>query len=349
MTHKIGEMFVLGFRTPEIPEWLHSFASKFGLGGVILFDYDVTIKKYERNIFDKAQVKKLCKEIHALPSRPLIYVDQEGGKVRRLKDKYGFAPLPSAKQMGTMSKADRLAALKPAYAEMKEVGIDVNLAPVIDLDFNPTSPDIGSAERSFSADVKVVEECVKQIAEVANANGIQLCLKHFPGTGAARANPHDELMDLSKYTSDDQVNIFRTLLPMVPMALFSHGLVNQWEKNTPVCLSKYAVNMFRGWDPDAVVLTDDLQMQGVQKLMNTETACVRALEAGADVILLGHNMLDEQAKSVQFAWKVANAVESDPRCRANFEASLKRIQKMKAAAQHEHRLLHSPASSPKSG
>ena len=62
MTHKIGEMFMLGFRTPEIPEWLHSFASEFGLGGVILFDYDVTIKKYERNIFDKAQVKKLCKE-----------------------------------------------------------------------------------------------------------------------------------------------------------------------------------------------------------------------------------------------------------------------------------------------
>jgi beta-N-acetylhexosaminidase len=95
MTHKIGEMFMLGFRTPEIPEWLHFFASEFALGGVILFDYDVTIKKYERNIFDKAQVKKLCKEIHALPSRPLIYVDQEGGKVRRLKDKYGFPPLPS--------------------------------------------------------------------------------------------------------------------------------------------------------------------------------------------------------------------------------------------------------------
>ena len=85
MTHKIGEMFMLGFRTPEIPEWLHSFASEFGLGGVILFDYDVTIKKYERNIFDKAQVKKLCKEIYALPSRPLIYVDQEGGKVWRLR------------------------------------------------------------------------------------------------------------------------------------------------------------------------------------------------------------------------------------------------------------------------
>ena len=83
--------------------------------------------------------------------------------------------------------------------------------------------------------MEVVEECVKQIAEVANANGIQLCLKHFPGTGAARANPHDDLMDLSKYTSDDQVNIFRTLLPMVPMALFSHGLVNQREKSTPVC------------------------------------------------------------------------------------------------------------------
>src|SRR5262249_59666191 len=111
-------------------------------------------------------------EIDGLPWRRLIDVDQEGGKVRRLKEKYGLAPLPSAKQMGTMSKADRLVALNPAYAEMEEVGIDVNLAPVIDLDFNPTSPDIGSAERSFSADAKVVEEGVKQIAEVADVNGI---------------------------------------------------------------------------------------------------------------------------------------------------------------------------------
>src|SRR5215510_2789906 len=64
----------VGVSHPGDPEWLHSFASEFGLGGVILFDYDVTIKKYERNIIDKAQVKKLCKEIHGLPSRPLIYV-----------------------------------------------------------------------------------------------------------------------------------------------------------------------------------------------------------------------------------------------------------------------------------
>lgn len=329
MGNKIGELFMLGFRGPKIPQWMGKFAEEFGLGGVILFDYDCTDKKYARNIFSKAQVQGLCKEIHALPSKPLIFVDQEGGKVRRLKESYGFKPLPSAKQFAKLLGPERIQALKPAYQEMKEVGIDVNLAPVIDLDFNPDSPDVGSVERSFSPDPKVVEGCVNALSEVSRSVGIHLCLKHFPGTGAARVNPHNDLMDLSNFISDEQVNIFKTLLPSVPMVLFSHGIVNQWDQGVPVCLSSFAINKVRAWAPQAVILTDDLQMQGVQKLMSTETACVKALEAGADIILIGHNMKDEQEQSAGFARRLGTMVDSDKRCRTNFEASLARVQKLK--------------------
>ncbi len=138
---------MLGFRGPQIPQWMHDFAHEFGLGGVILFDYDYIDKKYERNIFDPTQVKQLCEQIHCLPSHPLIFIDQEGGKVRRLKEQYGFVPLPSARQFGRLTAPEQIRALRASYTQMREVGIDVNLSPVVDLDVNPDSPDVGPIPR----------------------------------------------------------------------------------------------------------------------------------------------------------------------------------------------------------
>jgi beta-N-acetylhexosaminidase len=330
MELQIGELFMLGFRSPQIPGWMRGFAREFGLGGVILFDYDCIDKKYERNIFSPTQVKQLCEQIHALPSRPLIFVDQEGGKVRRLKEQYGFVPLPSARQFGRLTASERIQVLRPSYTQMREVGIDVNLSPVVDLDINPDSPDVGSVQRSYSADPKVVEECADALVEVSRSLGLKLCLKHFPGTGGAKVNPHDHVMDLSECLTDTQVNIFKTLLSRVPMALFSHGIVNQWERNTPVCLSSSAVKKVRGWAPDACIVTDDLQMQGVQKLMSTGDACVKAVQAGADLIIVGNNMKDEQEQAAGFAHSLRAACTKNPEMRAHAEASMNRIRNLKS-------------------
>ncbi|MBY6241695.1 glycoside hydrolase family 3 N-terminal domain-containing protein [Methylosinus sp. Sm6] len=329
MTLPIGELFLLGFRSPQIPAWLRDFAHDFGLGGVILFDYDCIDKKYERNIFDPAQVRALCADLHALPGGPLIFIDQEGGKVRRLKEERGFAPLPSARMLGRMSVAERLAVLRPAYRELRELGIDVNLAPVVDLDINPDSPDIGSAQRSFSADPAIVEECAATLAEVARSVALKLCLKHFPGTGGARVNPHDHVMDLSDCLTEPQVAVFERLIDRIPMVLFSHGVVSQWEKDTPVCLSSVAVGKLRAVAPQATILTDDLQMQGVQKLMSTGEACSRALRAGADFLLIGNNMLDEQAQAAGYAHELCEACETDALMRIHAEESIDRIRGLK--------------------
>lgn len=331
MRLKVGEMFLLGFRGAQVPQWMRDFAREFGLGGVLLFDYDCIDKKYERNIFSPAQVTELCADIHALPSRPLVFVDQEGGKVRRLKEERGFAPLPSARAFGRLGAEEREAVLRPSYAQMREIGIDVDLSPVVDLDINPDSPDIGSAQRSYSADPKIVEECVDMLAKVARSIGLKLCLKHFPGTGGAKVNPHDHVMDLSDCLTETQVGVFENLLSRVPMVLFSHGVVNQWERDTPVCLSSLAVDKLRGWAPDAYILTDDLQMQGVQKLMSTGEACLRAARAGADLIIIGNNMLDEQEQAAGFARDLLAACEADPIIRAHAEASIERTKRLKAA------------------
>lgn len=326
----IGELFLLGFRGPYIPQWLRGFARQFGLGGVILFDYDCIDRKFERNIFSPNQLKALCAEIHALPSHPLIFVDQEGGRVRRLKEDRGFTPLPSARAFGRMSAGRRIEVLRPSYAEMREVGIDVNLAPVVDLDINPQSPDVGSAQRSYSADPAVVEQCAHALAQVAQPLGLKLCLKHFPGTGGAKVNPHDEVMDLSDCLTDAQVSVFERLLPRVPMVLFSHGVVRQWEKNTPVCLSSVAVNKARGVAPGAHILTDDLQMQGLQRLAPTGEACQRAVRAGADLIVIGNNLKDEQEQAAAFARDLRAACRSNASMRAHAEASITRMGQLKA-------------------
>lgn len=325
-----GEMFLLGFRGPHAPAWMRDFAREFGLGGVILFDYDCIDKKYERNVFGPAQVKELCAEIHALPSRPLVFVDQEGGRVRRLKEERGFAPLPSARRFARLTAIERREVLRPSFQQMREIGIDVDLAPVVDLDIDPDNPDIGSAQRSYSADPKVVEDCVDALAEAARSMGLKLCLKHFPGTGGAKVDPHDHVMDLSDCLTDAQVSVFKTLLARVPMVLFSHGVVNQWEKATPVCLSRVAVDRVRAWAPNAHILTDDLQMQGVQKLMSTGEACRRALRAGADLLLIGNNMKDEQRQAADFARELLLACETDSSLRAHAESSIERMQKLKS-------------------
>ena len=94
--HDIGELFILGFFGKTIPVWLKEFAGRYGLGGVILFDYSCQTRQYDNNIGSPEQVQRLCAEIAALPSSPMVFIDQEGGLVRRLKDSRGFAPLPSA-------------------------------------------------------------------------------------------------------------------------------------------------------------------------------------------------------------------------------------------------------------
>jgi beta-N-acetylhexosaminidase len=329
MELQIGELFMLGFRGPQIPGWMHDFAHEFGLGGVILFDYDCIDKKYERNIFNRPQVTQLCEQIHSLPSHPMTFIDQEGGKVRRLKEQCGFVPLPSARQFGRLTNSERIRFLRASYTQMREVGIDVNLSPVVDLDINPDSPDVGSTERSYSADPKVVEECVNLMVEVGCSVSLKLCLKHFPGTGGAKVNPHDHLMDLSDCLTDTQVNVFKTLLARVPMVLFSHGIVNQWEKSTPVCLSSVAVDKVRGWESNVHILTDDLQMQGVQKLMSTGEACLKAVRAGADLIIIANNMKDEQVQSAGFARDLRSACEKDSFMRAHAEAAINRTRKLK--------------------
>src|SRR5229473_316803 len=187
---QVGELFILGFFGKTVPSWLNEFAARFGLGGVILFDYSCQTQKYDNNIESPEQVRGLCAEISALPSSPMVFIDQEGGLVRRLKEARGFAPLPSAKEFNGLSQHEKRTILSASLGELRALGIHYDFAPVIDVDYNSDNPNIGRIKRAFSADIREVEENARLMSEVAREARIGLCLKHFPGIGGAHVDSH---------------------------------------------------------------------------------------------------------------------------------------------------------------
>src|SRR5215218_144559 len=163
----VGELFILGFFGKSVPLWLKQFAARYGLGGVILFDYSCQTREYDNNIESPEQVRSLCAEISALPSSPMVFIDQEGGLVRRLKEARGFAPLPSAKEFNHLAVEEKRKILATSLGELRALGIHYDFAPVIDIDYNPDNPNIGKIKRSYSADIAAVEANALLMDEVA--------------------------------------------------------------------------------------------------------------------------------------------------------------------------------------
>jgi len=295
ITMPVGELFILGFFGKVVPDWLKVFAARYGLGGVILFDYSCRTLQYDNNIESPEQVRRLCAEIASLPSAPMVFIDQEGGLVRRLKEGRGFAPLPSAKEFNHLAPDRKRAILAASFAEMRRLGIHYDFAPVIDVDDNPDNPNIGRIKRSYSADIAEVEANARLVGEVAQAQRLGLCLKHFPGIGGAVVDSHQEFMDISDVLRDEQEELFYSLAPGMfgDAVLVSHAIVRQWDER-PMTLSAAGLGRLRGRLPDTLLITDDMQMQGLQKALGTKEACLQSLRAGIDMLCIGNNLLDQE-------------------------------------------------------
>ena len=324
---RTGELFILGFRGLEIPQWLLQFEKQFGLGGVILFDYNCQSKTYENNIQNPQQVKELCNKISALPSRPLIFVDQEGGKVRRLKESKGFAALPSALKMNTLPENERKRFLQSSFKELRQLGIDFNFAPVIDLNFNPANPDIGVHERSFSAVASEVELNTKLVNDAGLEHNLGLCLKHYPGLGGATANSHTDLTDLSDSINENQLDLFYKWGKQISgeAILISHGIVKQWDKILPVSMSKKALDHLRSRLPEALLISDDMQMQGLLKKLSSFESHIQGIKAGLDMLCIGNNLIAEDGDVLKSAVQLTTQKDLHPQ----LQKSIARVQQRK--------------------
>jgi beta-N-acetylhexosaminidase len=328
----VGELFILGFFGKAIPAWLRHFAARYGLGGIILFDYSCQTRQYDNNIESPEQVRCLCEEIAALPSSPMVFIDQEGGWVRRLKESSGFKPLPSQKEFNLLTSEQKREILTASFAEMRQLGIRYNFAPVIDVDYNPDNPNIGKIKRAYSADIRQVEANALLAGEIARDARLGLCLKHFPGIGAAEVDSHQEFMDISDALDPEQEALFYALAPRMfgDAVLVSHAIVRQWDKDNPITLSAAGIARLRGRLPDTLIITDDMQMQGLQKALGTRDASLQSLQAGIDMLCIGNNLLNQEQKMADIAASIEQGVQDGTLAHSAIRKSIDRVRQRKA-------------------
>ena len=328
----VGELFILGFFGKTIPAWLREFAGRYGLGGVILFDYSCQTRQYDNNIESPAQVQRLCAEIAALPSHPMVFIDQEGGLVRRLKESCGFKPLPSAKEFNHLPVREKRDVLAASFAEMRRLGIHYDFAPVIDVDYNPDNPNIGNIKRSYSADIGEVGANALLASEVAREAGIGLCLKHFPGIGGAVVDSHQAFMDISDSLRAEQEELFYALAPRMfgDAVLVSHAIVRQWDPDNPMTLSAAGLGRLRRRLPDTLLITDDMQMQGLQQALGTRQACLQSLQAGIDMLCIGNNLFDQELEMAAIAQAIEQGLRDGALAGPSIERSIGRVASRKA-------------------
>lgn len=337
LPEKLGQMLLIGFRgTAVTPDsYILKVMQQINIGGVVLFDYDVPTQSFPRNIIDPVQTKKLISSLQAEAQTPLfIAVDAEGGKINRLKEKYGFIPIPSAQE--TVSKKPEQAALiyTGLARQLGELGINFNLAPVVDLNLNPDNPIIGALERSFSARPEKVIELAEIFINVHRKAGVITALKHFPGHGGSRRDSHLGMVDVTQTFSARELLPFQELIERdrAYTIMTAHIINTNVDPKYPATLSpRHLKDLLRGkLGFTGVIISDDLQMEAISSYFGLEEAVIRAVNAGCDLLAIANNGKTYTEKSVFRVFAILQqAVKQGKITRDRIEVSWQRIKNLK--------------------
>lgn len=341
-----GQMLLVGFRGAEpldaegrrlailrqIPE--------LGLGGVILFDRDAQTGQAGRNVTSPEQLRRLTAALSdaarsaGLP--PLfLAVDQEGGRVQRLKSANGFPDTPAAAEL--CPEGDALPARAAGEAigrTLRASGLNLDFAPVCDVNVNPENPVIGGIGRSFSADPERVSACAAGFARGLKAQGVLTALKHFPGHGSSRTDSHQGFTDVSATWSEAELAPFAALVRenLADMVMTAHVFNARLDPALPATLSERTITglLRKRLGFGGVVVTDDLQMRAVAAHHGFKAALRLAVLAGADVLLIGNNLdYDEDVAARALDALMELAAEGDIPA-ARIRESYARIMRLKA-------------------
>jgi beta-N-acetylhexosaminidase len=314
----IGQLLIGSFPSTTLPVELRALAREFDLGGVILFS---------RNIEQPEQVNELATESEALgrQSPAWVSVDQEGGRVARLK-----APFTVWPPMATLGRApgDALATRFAAAlaAELRAVGITLDYAPVLDIHTNPKNPVIG--DRALSSTAADVARLGPVLVQGLQSQGVAACGKHFPGHGDTATDSHLEL-PLVEHPPDrlDRVEYepFRAAVAAeVAFIMTAHVLVPSLDETRPATLSPTIVegHLRQRLGYRGVILSDDLEMKAVAAQYDVPTAAVAAIQAGCDAVLVCSGSVEVQVRMLE---ALVYAVERGDIPHARLEAAHARL------------------------
>ncbi|MHB1376565.1 MAG: beta-N-acetylhexosaminidase [Candidatus Humimicrobiaceae bacterium] len=293
----IGEMIILGFRGTEIDNSskIVKDINNYNIGGVILFDYDIPSKSSPRNIISPKQTKKLIEDIKKLTRQDLfVAVDAEGGKVNRLNAKYGFMEIVSAQKIGEDEPKNTFLKASPLGLELDYLGINVNFAPVVDVNINKDNPVIGKLERSFSEDPQKVYEHAGYFIDAMHEFNIVTAIKHFPGHGSSTDDSHLGLVDVTDtYKEEAELFPYKKLIEdnKLDIIMTAHVMNRNIDPDNPATLSSKFLQVilrnklnFKG-----VIVSDDMQMGAIVENFGFEEAIIKAMNAGCDLLIFSNN------------------------------------------------------------
>lgn len=318
---KIGQMIMAGCRGETLSRDERLVFAEYQFGGFILFG---------RNCAAPRQIVELSRDLweSAAETPPLLAIDQEGGRVHRLPPP--FTHFPTAAALGARGDA-RLAyrAGEAVAVELALAGLNLNFAPVLDVDCNPSNPVIG--DRAFAGDPDSVSELALAWSRGLRKGGVIPCGKHFPGHGGTDADSHAECPVVWKSWNE----LEKTELPPfiaacragIEAMMTAHVKFPALDPHRPATLSEPIVTglLRQQLGYGGVVFSDDMDMKAVGDEYSAGDAAVLAVRAGVDVLLYCHDS-DKAAQAVE---TLCRAAESEPALRAQIEASSARLAGLK--------------------
>jgi len=285
LSEKIGQMIIIDYRNLlELNGSLEFLLTKYNPGGFILF---------KSNIANFEQTRKLLTDIKKIGEIPtMIAVDQEGGKVQRLDERVGFKKHPDMSEIGKTLDTNIAYELGSKIGkELKSIGVDMNMAPVLDIFSNPDNRVIGN--RAFSSDSDIVKKIAIAYAEGLSSEKIIPIGKHFPGHGDTETDSHVDLPIINKSLEElkmlELIPFIEAVRKNIPGLMVAHIAVPKITyDNIPSSLSKIMITNLLRMDMgyNGLIMPDSLKMKSLSNYFTNEQIYLRCIEAGNDFLLM---------------------------------------------------------------
>ncbi|MFL3007031.1 MAG: glycoside hydrolase family 3 N-terminal domain-containing protein [Candidatus Neomarinimicrobiota bacterium] len=338
----VGQLIISGFREKSIKNDspILSFIKNFNLTGVILYDIDLELGGKDltpgtRNIESPTQLKELTKHLQSISRQELlISVDQEGGHTSRLKSIYGFAQDTTWAHVGKLNSPQLTKQFSEETANtLKDAGINLNFAPVLDLDHGNGSV-ISDQQRACSDDPEKVIEHARIFIKAHRENGVITCGKHFPGLGSASGDTHEGITDITNSWTVKDLQPFDTLIREneLDTVMVSHAFDKKLDPNYPSSLSQNIITKMLRDDLgfEGVVICDDPSMRAISDHYSLEETFRLMLDAGVDLFCLGNNLIYDPDYIPNAINSVCNLISAGKIKKTRIEQSIDKIKLLKS-------------------
>ena len=313
-----GQLLVVGFEGEECPPPLLQACKSGAISGAILF---------KRNLPNDDAALKLNHQLKSAATIPLfLAVDQEGGQVARIKDPK--ITLPPARQQAKLPRAQWRHGIEKKCQRLKELGFNLNFAPVLDVDSNPLNPIIG--DRAFSESVDEVIDAASFYLQCLEEQGMISCGKHFPGHGNTTVDSHLALPRVESSRAEiEAVELapFRALCHRLPSIMTAHVVFPAVSGEIPATQSPEFLSAIlrEQWGYQGVVFSDDLEMAAIADFQDLGEAAILSINAGCDQLLVCH----QTERWLKIRESLASKIRSSNEFRERCELSVQRVISLK--------------------